>query len=208
MKDSFDRERLEKQMAFCREIDKEKEVFRQSFLCSGNRRENDAEHAWHMAIMAFLLQEYANDEVDILKVIKMLLIHDIVEIDAGDTYAYDTEGLKTQAEREKKAADRIFHILPEDQAEEMLALFEEFEAGSSPEARYAKALDNIQPIMLNDASDGRDWREKGIKLSWAIDRQRKTTKGSQVLWDEFSKPLLQRNIDRGAIIGDISLEDF
>ena len=202
----FDANRLEQQMDFCREIDKEKEVFRQSFLCSGNRRENDAEHAWHMAIMAFLLQEYANEEVDLLKVMKMILIHDVVEIDAGDTYA--KEGLKSQAEREKKAADRIFNILPEDQAKEMFALFEEFEAGATPEARYAKALDNIQPIMLNDASNGRDWREKGIKISWALERQRKTAKGSQVLWDEFSKPLLQRNIDRGAIIGDISLDEF
>ena len=204
----FDANRLEQQMDFCREIDKEKEVFRQSFLCSGNRRENDAEHAWHMAIMAFLLQEYANEEVDLLKVMKMILIHDVVEIDAGDTYAYDKEGLKSQAEREKKAADRIFNILPEDQAKEMFALFEESEAGATPEARYAKALDNIQPIMLNDASNGRDWREKGIKISWALERQRKTAKGSQVLWDEFSKPLLQRNIDRGAIIGDISLDEF
>ena len=204
----FDAKRLEQQMDFCREIDKEKEVFRQSFICSGNRRENDAEHAWHMAIMAFLLQEYANEEVDLLKVMKMILIHDVVEIDAGDTYAYDTEGLKSQAEREKKAADRIFNILPEDQAREMFDLFEEFEAGTTPEARYAKALDNIQPIMLNDASDGRDWREKGIKISWALERQRKTAKGSQVLWDKFSKPLLQRNIDRGAIIGDISLDEF
>ena len=201
-------ERLEKQLAFALEIDKEKNIFRQTHLSGHGRRENDAEHAWHMAIMAFLLQEYANEEVDLLKVMKMILIHDVVEIDAGDTYAYDTEGLKSQAEREKKAADRIFNILPEDQAREMFDLFEEFEAGTTPEARYAKALDNIQPIMLNDASDGRDWREKGIKISWALERQRKTAKGSQVLWDEFSKPLLQRNIDRGAIIGDISLDEF
>ena len=204
----IDKKRLQEQMDFCREIDKEKEVFRQSFLCSGKRRENDAEHAWHMAIMAFLIEEYANEDVDILKTIKMLLIHDIVEIDAGDTYAYDVEGLKTQAEREEKAADRIFGLLPDDQAKAMRALFDEFETGESPEARFAKALDNIQPIMLNDASDGRDWREKGVKLSWAIDRQRKTAKGSEVLWEEFSKPLLQRNIDRGNIEGDISLDDF
>lgn len=206
--DGFDGERLQKQMDFCREIDQEKEVFRQSFLCSGSRRENDAEHAWHMAIMAFLLDEYANEKVDVLKTIKMLLIHDIVEIDAGDTYAYDVEGLKTQAEREQKAAERIFGILPEDQAKAMHELFEEFEAGETPEARFAKALDNVQPIMLNDASEGRDWKEKGVKLSWAIERQQRTAKGSKVLWEEFSKPLLQRNIDRGNIEGDISLEDF
>ena len=194
-------------MAFCREIDKEKEVFRQSFLCSGSRRENDAEHAWHMAIMAMFLEEYANEEVDLLRTIEMLLIHDIVEIDAGDTYAYDMEGLKDQAEREQRAADRIFNILPEDQAEQMFALFREFEAGETAEARFAKALDNIQPIMLNDASEGRDWREKGIKLSQAIERQRKTAKGSETLWEAFSKPLIQRNIDNGNIIGDIPLDE-
>ncbi|MBQ6497080.1 MAG: HD domain-containing protein [Firmicutes bacterium] len=204
----FDKERLAQQMDFCREIDKEKEVFRQSFVCSGSRRENDAEHAWHMAIMAFVLQEYANEEVDILRTIQMLLIHDIVEIDAGDTYAYDVEAMKTQAEREQKAADRIYHLLPEDQAEFMLELFREFEAGETPEARYAKALDNIQPIMLNDASEGKDWKEKGIRLSQAIERQSKTKKGSAVLWEEFSKPLIQRNIDRGCIVGDVDLEEF
>ena len=207
MKD-FEQKRLDKQMDFCIEIDKEKEVFRQSFLCSGNRRENDAEHAWHMAIMAFLLEEYANEEVDLLKTMKMLLIHDLVEIDAGDTYAYDTERLKDQKEREQKAAERIFNLLPEDQAEEIFDLFEEFEAGETPEARYAKALDNIQPIMLNDASDGRDWREKGIKISQAIDRQRRTSEGSEVLWENYSKPLLQKNIDEGNIKGDISLVEI
>lgn len=204
----LDRKRLDQQMDFCREIDKEKEVFRQSFLCSGNRRENDAEHAWHMAIMAFILKEYANEDVDLLKTIKMLLIHDLVEIDAGDTYAYDTERLKDQKEREQKAAERIFNLLPEDQAKEIFKLFEEFEAGETSEAKYAKALDNIQPILLNDASDGRDWREKGIRISQAIDRQSKTADGSKVLWENFSKPLLQRNIDAGNIEGDISLDEI
>ena len=202
----LDLERLNKQMDFCREIDKEKEVFRQSFLCSGNRRENDAEHAWHMAIMAMILEEYSNEEIDLSQVIKMLLIHDLVEIDAGDTYAYDTEGLKDQKEREQKAAERIFNLLPEDQAREIFELFDEFEKGESPEARFAKTLDNIQPIMLNDASDGRDWKEKGIRLSQAIDRQSKTAEGSKVLWENFSKPLIQRNIDAGNIIGDIPLD--
>ena len=201
-------ERLKKQLDFALEIDKEKNVFRQTHLSGHGRAENDAEHAWHMAIMAYLLREYSNEPIDIAKTMIMCLIHDIVEIDAGDTYAYDVEGLKTQAEREEKAADRIFGLLPDDQAKAMRALFDEFETGESPEARFAKALDNIQPIMLNDASDGRDWREKGVKLSWAIDRQRKTAKGSEVLWEEFSKPLLQRNIDRGNIEGDISLDDF
>ena len=203
----MDSERLRQQMDFCREIDKEKEVFRQSYLCSGNRRENDAEHAWHAALMAVILEEYANEKVDLLKTITMLLIHDIVEIDAGDTYAYDVEGLKSQAEREEKAADRIYGLLPEDQREHMLALFREFEEGESPEARFAKALDNVQPVMLNDASGGKDWREKGIQLSRAIERQRRTARGSQILWDEVSKPMIQKNIDAGNIIGDVSLEE-
>ena len=203
----MDSERLRQQMDFCREIDKEKEVFRQSYLCSGNRRENDAEHAWHAALMAVILAEYANEEIDLLKTITMLLIHDVVEIDAGDTYAYDVEGLKSQAEREEKAADRIYGLLPEDQRERMLALFREFEVGESPEARFAKTLDNVQPVMLNDASGGKDWREKGIRLSQAIQRQRRTAKGSQILWDEVSKPMIRRNIEQGNIIGDVSLEE-
>lgn len=203
----MDRERLRQQMDFCREIDKEKEVFRQSYLCSGSRRENDAEHAWHAALMAVILEEYANEEIDLLKTITMLLIHDVVEIDAGDTYTYDVEGLKSQEEREKKAAERIFGILPEDQRERMHALFREFEEGESPEARFAKALDNVQPVMQNDASGGKDWREKGIRLSQAIERQRRTARGSQILWDEVSKPMIQRNIDAGNIVGDVSLDE-
>ncbi len=203
----MDSERLRQQMDFCREIDKEKEVFRQSYLCSGNRRENDAEHAWHAALTAVILGEYANEKVDLLKTITMLLIHDVVEIDAGDTYAYDVEGLKSQAEREAKAADRIYGLLPEDQRDRMLALFREFEEGESPEARFAKALDNVQPVMQNDASGGKDWREKGIHLSQAIERQRRTARGSQILWDEVSKPMIQKNIDAGNIVGDVSLEE-
>ena len=204
----MDTDRLERQMDFCREIDKEKEVFRQSFLCSGSRRENDAEHAWHMALMAVVLQEYANEDIDLLKVITMLLIHDVVEIDAGDTYAYDTEGLKTQAAREEKAALRIFGLLPDDQAEHLLSLFREFEAAETAEAKFAKALDNVQPVMQNDASGGRDWREKGIRLSQAIGRQKKTALGSQILWDEVSRPLIQKNIDLGNIIGDVPLNEI
>ncbi len=205
---TIDRDRLKRQMDFCREIDKEKEVFRQTYLCSGNRRENDAEHAWHMALMAVILREYANEEVDLLKVMTMLLIHDIVEIDAGDTYAYDTEGLKTQKEREAKAAQRIFGLLPDDQRDELLGLFREFEAEETMEARFAKALDNVQPVMQNDASGGRDWREKGIRLSQAIARQKKTAEGSRILWDEVSRPMIEKNIELGNIIGDAVLDEI
>mgnify|MGYP004450591017 FL=1 len=133
----MDKERLKKQFAFFQEIDKEKEIFRQTYLADASRKENDAEHAWHMAIMTVLLSEYANEEIDVLKTVTMLLIHDIVEIDAGDTYAYDPEGKKTQKERERKAADRIFHLLPDDQADKMYELWEEFEAQQTPEAKFA-----------------------------------------------------------------------
>ena len=147
-------ERLKKQLDFALEIDKEKNIFRHTHLSGHGRNENDAEHAWHMAIMAYLLREYANEEVDITKVMLMCLIHDIVEIDAGDTYAYDEENLKTQKAREEAAKERIFSILPDDQKEELAALFDEFEAYETPESKYAHTLDNLQPLMLNNSNGG------------------------------------------------------
>ena len=140
-------ERLQKQLAFALEIDKEKNILRQTHLSGHGRRENDAEHAWHMAIMAYLLKEYANEEVDIAKVMLMCLIHDIVEIDAGDTYAYDAEGLKTQKVREEAAKERIFSLLPNEQKEELIALFDEFEAFESAESKFAHTMDNLQPLL-------------------------------------------------------------
>ena len=150
--------RLEQQIAFILEIDKVKNIFRQTPLSDGNRKENDAEHSWHMAIMAYLLREYANEEVDITKVMMMCLIHDIVEIDAGDTYAYDEDGLKTQKDREDAAKQRIFSILPDEQAKELIALFDEFESYETAESRFAHALDNMQPLMLNNSNNGGDWK--------------------------------------------------
>ena len=191
-------ERLKKQMEFALEIDKEKNIFRQTHLSGKGRRENDAEHAWHMAIMAYLLREYANEKVDISKVILMCLIHDIVEIDAGDTYAYDTEGLKLQKEKEAKAAERIFGLLPDDQRDEMKALFEEFEAHESPEARFVRVIDNLQPLMLNDSNRGGDWIEHKVTKSQIYKRNEKTGSGSEKLW-EYIQELIQRNIDRGSI---------
>ena len=142
-------DRLNKQLDFSLEIDKEKNIFRQTHLSGHGRNENDAEHAWHMALMAYLLREWANEEVDIARVMILCLIHDIVEIDAGDTYAYDEEGLKTQKAREEAAKERIFSLLPEDQKEEFTALFDEFEENETAEARYAHAMDNLQPLLLN-----------------------------------------------------------
>ena len=138
-------ERLKQQLDFILEIDKEKNILRQTHLSGHGRRENDAEHAWHMAIMAYLLKDYANEPVDIAKVMIMCLIHDIVEIDAGDTYAYDTEGLKTQKAREDAAKERIFSLLPEDQKKELTSFFDEFENYQTPESKFAQSLDNLQP---------------------------------------------------------------
>ena len=198
----MDKERLKKQFAFFQEIDKEKEIFRQTYLADASRKENDAEHAWHMAIMTVLLSEYANEEIDVLKTVTMLLIHDIVEIDAGDTYAYDPEGKKTQEERERKAADRIFHLLPDDQADKMYALWEEFEAQQTPEAKFARTMDNIQPMMLNDASNGLSWDEHQVKLSQILKRNEKTAKGSEQIWEYAKEEFLQKNIQAGHIIED------
>ena len=189
-------DRLKKQLRFSLEIDKEKNVFRQTHLSGHGRNENDAEHAWHMAVMAYLLREYANEEVDISKVMLMCLIHDIVEIDAGDTYAYDEEGLRTQKEREEKAKERIFSLLPEDQKREMSALFDEFEQYETPEARYAHALDNLQPLLLNDSNDGGDWKEHGVNAETVYGRQSKTRLGSEKL-HEVTDEIIRRNIRKG-----------
>ena len=158
-------ERLEKQIRFIVEIDKVKNIFRQTYLADARRKENDAEHSWHMALMAYLLKEYANEEIDIAKVMIMCLIHDIVEIDAGDTYAYDTEGLQTQKTREDAAKERIFSLLPEDQKNEFTALFDEFEAYETAESKFAHAMDNIQPLLLNNSNDGGDWRAHNVTAS-------------------------------------------
>lgn len=150
--------RLEKQIAFSLEIDKAKNVFRQTHLSGNGRFENDAEHSWHMAIMAYLLKEYANEEIDISKVMLMCLIHDIVEIDAGDTYAYDDKAIQTQKSREDAAKERIFSILPKEQAAELIGLYDEFTACETAEAKFARAMDNFQPLILNNSNNGGDWR--------------------------------------------------
>ena len=155
-------ERLKKQLDFILEIDKEKNILRQTHLSDHGRRENDAEHAWHMAIMAYLLKEYSNEPIDVAKVMIMCLIHDVVEIDAGDTYAYDAEGLKTQKAREEAAKERIYSLLPDDQKQDLQALFDEFEERKTPEAKFARALDNLQPLLLNNSNDGGDWREHQV----------------------------------------------
>ena len=197
----MDKEKFQKQLDFILEIDKEKNILRQTHLTGYTRQENDAEHAWHMAIMIYLLKEYANEEFDVTKAMMMALIHDIVEIDAGDTYAYDVENKKTQEERERKAAERIFGILPEEQQQELKGLFEEFEAGETKEAKFVRAMDNLQPLLLNNSNNGEDWKKRGIKKSQVLKRQERTKPGSEEIWD-FSVKLVQENVDKGNLIDE------
>ena len=195
----MDTERFEKQLAFILEADKEKNILRQTHLSGHGRRENDAEHAWHMAMMIYLLKEYSNREIDLAKAMMMALIHDIVEIDAGDTYAYDAKGLEAQKEREERAAERIFGMLPTDQCTELRALFEEFEACRSPEAQFAKAMDNFQPLLLNHSNGGADWREHKVTKSKVVGRQQTSGLGAEEIW-EYTKALIDENVQKGTII--------
>ncbi len=195
----MDSERIRRQFAFCLEMDKEKMIGRQTYLSDGERKENDAEHAWHMALMALVLGEYANEPIDILRTVSMLLIHDVVEIDAGDTYAYDEEGKKTQRQRETAAADRLFALLPADQAAYFRELWDEFEAEATPEAKFARTMDNLQPAMLNAASDGKAWKEKDVRLSQILERNKNTADGSAVLWDYSRENFIDPNVKNGRI---------
>ena len=192
-------DRLDRQLDFIREMDGLKQVMRQSYLADASRKENDAEHSWHLALMAVLLSEYANKDIDMLRVITMVLIHDIVELDAGDTYAYDNAGNATKREREVKAADRIFNILPEDQAAYLRSLWEEFEEQATNEAAFANTLDKLQPLVLNDASGGKSWKEHNIKLSQVLNRNKNTAKGSEELWEYAKKNFIEPNVHKGLL---------
>lgn len=195
-------ERLKQQMAFMQEIDKLKKIGRQSYLADGSRKENDAEHSWHLAMMAMLLSEYANQKADVLKVMSMVLIHDIVEIDAGDTYAYDIEGNATKREREEKAADRLFGLLPKDQSVYIRELWEEFEKQETEEAKFARTLDCMQPIMLNAASNGKAWQEHEVQLSQILGRNKATKEGSEALWEYAKQNYIEPNVENGKIINN------
>lgn len=191
-------DRLRKQLEFVLEIDKEKNIFRQTHISGHGRNENDAEHAWHMAIMAYLLREYSNEPIDITKVMLMCLIHDVVEIDAGDTYAYDTEGKKTQKAREEAAKERLYSMLPADQKEELMAIFDEFEAWETPEAKFARAMDNLQPLLLNNSNGGGDWRSHEVSADQVYGRQIGTKAGSEKLY-EVTDNIIRENIKNGNI---------
>lgn len=194
----MDADRLEQQIAFIVEIDKLKQVLRRTHLIDGKRRENSAEHSWHLAAMAVLLSEYAREELDLARVVKMLLLHDVVEIDAGDTFAYDEAGHADKKEREQRAAERIFNLLPSDMAEEVFALWEEFEAGETPEAKYAEALDRFQPILLNYGSGGIAWREHDISAEQVRARNRRIEAGAPALWT-YVRGLIDRAVSSGRL---------
>ena len=190
--------RLEQQIQFLVEIDKVKNIFRQTYLTDGKRKENDAEHSWHIALMAFVLKEYVKEPIDVMKVMLMVLIHDLVEIDAGDTYAYDSVGALDKREREEKAAERIFGLLPKDQGSYFRELWEEFEAYETADAKYAHLLDNFQPILLNDASGGKSWAEHGVKKSQIYKRNEKVEETSDAVWQKI-QAIVQKNIDLGNV---------
>lgn len=198
----MDKSRLSRQFEFILEADREKSILRRTLHSDGKTPENDAEHAWHMALMCVLLSEYSNEEIDVLRTISMVLIHDIVEIDAGDTYAYDAKGALTQRAREEKAADRLYGILPPDQGEKLRALWEEFEEGKTPEAKFARTLDCVQPLMLNSATNGKTWVQNGIKLSQVLNRNKSTADGSAVLWDYSYNNFIKPNVEKGRIIDE------
>lgn len=193
--------RLEQQINFILEVDKIKNIIRQNYLTDGSRKEDDADHSWHLALMCAILNEHANEKIDILKTMTMVLIHDIVEIDAGDTYAYDTGAIESKMDRELAAAERIFKLLPDDQAEYMRTLWDEFEENVTPEAKFASTLDRVQPFLLNAASNGKSWKEHGITFSQVLKRNTVTHEGSEALW-EFQYEMMKQQVEKGNLIDE------
>jgi putative hydrolases of HD superfamily len=188
-------ERLEQQVRFILEVDKLKEVFRQTLCTQSRRAENDAEHSWHLCLAVIVLAEHANSErMDVLRVLKMLIIHDLVEIDAGDTFAYDTARMAGQHDREALAADRIFGLLPADQAAEFRALWDEFEERTSPEAKFAAAIDRFQPVLLNSSTEGAAWKRHGVTADRVRARNAHIAEGSSDLWD-LAAQMIQAAVD-------------
>lgn len=187
-------DRLNRQVCFLREVDRLKQVFRQTWLLDRSRKENDAEHSWHLALMAMLLREHADPAVDLPRVVRMLLVHDLVEIDAGDTFCYDDDDHK--ARREQAAAERIFALLPSDQADDLRGLWEEFEARRTPEARFAAALDRLQPLLHNYYTRGAAWLEHGVKADQVLQRNCHIAEGAPALW-AFAEGLIRDAVAKG-----------
>ena len=193
----MDNSRLAQQICFIREVDKLKEIFRQTVLINSRRAENDAEHSWHICLMVLVLAEHANAPgLDVLRVLKMLLVHDIVEIDAGDTFAYDTARMADQHAREVKAAERLFGLLPADQAAEFRLLWDEFEARETPEARFAAAVDRFQPMLLNCATEGSAWQRHGVTSDRVIARNRHIADGAAAVWT-YAAEMIREAVSKG-----------
>jgi putative hydrolases of HD superfamily len=192
---------LEQQIAFIKEIDKVKYIQRKTKLFNSNRNENDAEHSWHLALMAIVLSQHSNSKVDILKVIKMLLIHDIVEIDAGDTFLYDTVNNHNNTDNERKAAERIFGLLPVDQKDEMIKVWDEFEAGQTAEAKFAKAMDRLEPLLQNISNDGGTWKEFNVPYEKVFEKKKVINEGSSLLW-EYAKKQIENSVEIGILKKD------
>lgn len=189
---------LEKQIEFIKEIDKLKYIQRRTKLLNSDRNENDAEHSWHLAVMAVILSQHSNTNIDLLKVIKMVLIHDIVEIDAGDTFIYDTQKNHTNTEEELLAAKRIFGILPTKQAEELITIWEEFEAGETEEAKFAKSMDRLEPLLQNTSNNGGTWKEYNVDFETVYEKKKVIKNGSEVIW-EYAENLLNENVEKGIL---------
>ncbi|MDN3673461.1 HD domain-containing protein [Flavobacterium branchiarum] len=191
-------ERLLKQIDFIKEIDKIKYIQRKTKLFNSDRSENDAEHSWHLAVMAIVLAEHSDAEIDVLKVVKMVLIHDIVEIDAGDTFIYDTKKSHSNTDEERLAANRIFGLLPREQAKEFIEVWEEFEAGESNEAKFAKAMDRLEPLLQNTSNNGGTWNEFGVNYAKVYEKKNVIKEGSNSIWN-YAEKLIDESVDRGIL---------
>lgn len=194
-------EDLLKQIDFIKEIDKVKYIQRKTKLFNSNRNENDAEHSWHLAMMAIVLAQHSNEPIDILKVIKMVLIHDIVEIDAGDTFIYDTQKSHSNTDEERVAANRIFGLLPEKQAKELIEIWEEFEAGQTKEAKFAKAMDRLEPLLQNTSNNGGTWNEFGVKYHTVYEKKKVIKNGSDTIWN-YAENLINESVKKGILTKD------
>ncbi|MEJ5091193.1 HD domain-containing protein [Sphingobacterium faecium] len=194
----MDLKNLQQQIDFIKEIDKVKYIQRKTKLFNSDRNENDAEHSWHLAMMAIILAEHSNEPIDILKVVKMVLIHDIVEIDAGDTFIYDTQKNHTNTDEERLAAKRIFGLLPQKQAEGLIEIWEEFEAGLTHEAKFARAMDRLEPLLQNTSNNGGTWNEFNINYSKVYDKKKIIDEGSKTIWD-FAEKLLDESVEKGIL---------
>lgn len=194
-------EKLKQQMDFLYEVDKLKSIYRESRLINDPRHENDSEHSWHVALMAFILAEHSDEKIDVLKVVKMLLIHDIVEIDAGDVFLYDEKANEEKPEKEQAAAKRIFGLLPSQQRDEMISLWEEFETRESPEAKFATIIDRLEPSALNYKTDGYTWKTHDVPLSLVNKSLNKTHFGSEAIW-QYIKGIIDNSVEQGHIRKD------